>query len=427
MPSPRNPEIGLRQTKRLRAGMDFPNWEGVNREMDPGAIRDSQIQTGINVRIEGNEIVNRGGMTKIHSAAMTGCVYGFIDVPEGATSLLLVAHDDGTPGEARLDRYYSESSPSYNTAMARAATLQPTPTTLAEFVDDTKPRRSLARANGGLYQFGHDADNEPTLFRIILPERTTTLTGTTDFLNQMKLEARLALPEFASWVETSERFSDEILLPVLYIGSTSTGKVYRWDGITFVAETSNLIPKRHIVTKYQEDVYAVCGSNMRKRGENGLWGTNIALGVTKTWCAAEEYQTKLYICGDQKLLSWDGTAIVDLSAALFAVTFATGVIVDARCFGDKIYFLVGTSGITQYVEIVSYDGTTFTDILRLGADGPLIPGCLEAFGNHLWYTYKDNENNVHPTLNWYDGTTFGPATLGPSDDAERVMSDMVAF
>jgi hypothetical protein len=323
---------------------------------------------------------------------MTGCVYGFIDVPEGIISIYLVG--DGVHGDAgaRLDRYYSEGQPLYTTAIPQAVTLQKLPTTMTQYADSSLPRRSLTRYNGGLYQFGEQSTNENTLFQIIFPERTTTLTGDTSFVNQTKLAVTVDIPEFASAVERKERFSEIVLNPVLYVGSVSKGKVYRYDGVALSEETTGLANKRIIVALYQEDVYAACENKLQKRGFDGAWSTSIALTLTKTWNAAAEYLSKFYLVGEDSVLSYDGTTVT----------------------------------VSPVVKIVTYDGSTFTTLITYGGDGPIIPGCFETSGDFLFWTLKDDETPLIPTLYIYDGSAVtGP--YGPDDVGENVQADMVAF
>jgi len=371
-------------------------------------------------------------MEKIHTQALTGCVYGFIDVPEGATGLLLVANSKlgvGPPTQSRLDRYYSEATPQYNTVFASATTLQALPGTATDFATDTLPRRALVRFGGGIYQFGKSA-GETKLYRIVLPERTTTTTGTTSFLNQAKIEIALDLPEFASAVVRDERSSETSVVSVMYVGSLSTGKVYRWDGATFSTETSGLTSKRHIVATYQEDVYAICGDAMRQR-KNNTWTPSISLGTTGfVPNAATEYLSKLYIVGKATVLSYDGASVADLSAAFAAAANETPIsIVDVKPFNGKVYFLFETGSITRRTEIIRYDGSTFTSIGFLGSEGPNNPGCLEPSGDKLWFTAKNKESSPATIRLYYVDLSNGinDTGLGPTDNSETVPADMVAF
>lgn len=74
------PESGIRTPLRLRVGVDFDTFRGVNKEADPGAIGDGQLQEGINIRIRPNgAIVNRGGQAKLNNSPMGDCVAGIFD------------------------------------------------------------------------------------------------------------------------------------------------------------------------------------------------------------------------------------------------------------------------------------------------------------------------------------------------------------
>lgn len=424
-------ELGTRSPFIHRGGISFATWEGVNRQNDPGAIRDTQLYDAINVRINGNELTVRGGQEKIHDVAMDGCVYGFIDVPEGATSLILVANSDISisPPSARLDRYYTEASPMYGEVFAESQNLQGLlDDDSSKWNDSNLPRRSLTRFNGNLYQFGVN-DEGPRLFKIVLPERNAPLTGINSFANQSKLEVAASIPEFSSACTRPEPLPDATIGDVLYVGSVSTGNVYRWDGQTVTVEDSNLPSDRHIMGVFREDVYAASTDSLRARNF-GAWDQSFTTGTTNfVPCAMSDYQNTLFIIGQDTVLSFDGTTVTDVSAAFTAVTTDTPIILaDVKPFNGLLWFLCQVGAISPLINIIKWDGSAFAHVATIGEDGPVWPGCMEPAGDKLFFTLKRPEEGEGPKL-WYIDTSGAvvPQDIGPEDTSEEVMKDMVAF
>jgi hypothetical protein len=149
--------------------------------------------------------------------------------------------------------------------------------------------------------------------------------------------------------------------------------------------------------------------------------------------AAAEYQTVMFASGgtgaSARVFSFDGTTVSNVTATIGAVTSDTiGTVVDVRPFNGFAYFLLQTAGITQVVNIVKYNGSTYSLVATIGGDGPVHPGCLEPAGDKLFFTYRDEENTLAPLLDALDtGDNVLALGVGPADTGEKVMSDMVAF
>jgi hypothetical protein len=76
----RQPELGARETLRMRVGIDIPGIHGIDDERDGGAIADTDLQDGVNVRLLPSGVaVGRGGKSKAHSNAGDGCIVDIID------------------------------------------------------------------------------------------------------------------------------------------------------------------------------------------------------------------------------------------------------------------------------------------------------------------------------------------------------------
>ncbi len=90
------PELGTKSPYRLRLGQQIDRFRGINREADPGAIRDDELQDARNIRLTASgQIVPRGGKAKVNASAMSGCVEGLID-DEDPTIATIFAGVDGS-------------------------------------------------------------------------------------------------------------------------------------------------------------------------------------------------------------------------------------------------------------------------------------------------------------------------------------------
>lgn len=88
----RNPsEQGPKLPVDVLVGVTVPKLRGVNREQDPGAILPVQHQWLENVRLnEDGILVNRGGLAKVNTTAVTLSIRGIWDAsPEGHTEQVL--------------------------------------------------------------------------------------------------------------------------------------------------------------------------------------------------------------------------------------------------------------------------------------------------------------------------------------------------
>lgn len=79
MARPRAQEQGVRTTDSFRGGADVSAWAGIDKQNDPGAIPDNSFQVLINIRNRGAKLVDRPGLTKIHTTALEGVVRGIFD------------------------------------------------------------------------------------------------------------------------------------------------------------------------------------------------------------------------------------------------------------------------------------------------------------------------------------------------------------
>lgn len=68
----------------IRHGISAPFCRGIKRQAGPGEIPLDQFYTIQNARIVGNQIISRGGRTKVNtSAVLTGSIFGIWDDGNG--------------------------------------------------------------------------------------------------------------------------------------------------------------------------------------------------------------------------------------------------------------------------------------------------------------------------------------------------------
>lgn len=80
MPGPSGREKGIRQgTANVRVGVTVDGFTGVNKDVDPGAIEDTQLQEGLNIRIPQKEIKERGGQEKLNDTSLNTCIVTIFD------------------------------------------------------------------------------------------------------------------------------------------------------------------------------------------------------------------------------------------------------------------------------------------------------------------------------------------------------------
>lgn len=376
MAGPKGPEQGIRSPLRRRAGIDFPQWEGVNRQNDPGAIRDTQFQNLINVRLAGNEISSRGGQEAVINTGLDGCVYGMIDIiaQEGFYVQSMSVENAGNLS------IWDPLTQSLTTALDPVLGLfDPTELTAgyigAGNIDDF-PRLGILPLRGHLYITGTDTDTSKTgIFDTSYDAETKTVT----------VSLVQEVSDLCSWTVVNEAGED-----VAYLG-TIDGTVYRWDGISFVEEASALSATRLIMFNYAGDIYAAGTDLLLKRG-NATWTTSFAMpgGITTFRpVAALEFGNVALIAGSDagaaKVLSFNGTTLSTSYAPagdIEATDLATG--------GGKAFFsyLDPSNDIT----IAQFDGSTWSVFDTETSNTDVHPGCLRVVGNTLYFWTRGTDS-----------------------------------
>lgn len=93
MPGPKGQERGLRSPFSLRAGMDIPQFKGMNVQDDPASMGDDQFQMLENIRLGGGAGIRpRPGLSKTNATSLAGCIIGVWDdrVPETGGGYVLL-------------------------------------------------------------------------------------------------------------------------------------------------------------------------------------------------------------------------------------------------------------------------------------------------------------------------------------------------
>jgi len=361
-------ELGIKSPLILRAGITFPGWAGMNRENDPGAIADNQFFYAQNVRIYGNEIVSRGGQEKIHDAAMDGCVLGFFSLPDSTTNLWL---------NGSLYIYNPELDPT--TQLTGVIPLQ-----TVSVASDTVPRFGMAKFDGMLLSF--DAG---VLYQVVIPERSSAT-----FLSQLKAEKIVEVTEFSSYAVREEIRADGDPGPVLYIGSVTTGDVYRWDASSLSVEPTGLPTTRQILVTFLDDIWAIAGDEISKRN-GGVWGSPISLpdaSFVPTGAAA--LGNELVIVG----FNVDGGEIYIFNGSSVTATHepTTGIggsnlVSSVTVWNGSAHYLWSQDVPGGTCEVGFYDGSTFTDTafsFDVGEGGAI--GDLEEVGPKLYVSFTSS-------------------------------------
>lgn len=399
MAGPRDKELGVRSPLKLRAGIDFPTWEGVNRQNDPGAIRDTQFQTAVNVRINGNEVISRGGQTRAFNSGVTGCIYGMIDV------------DNEDVGIFVWDQFGNSLSPTkglflYKPLADDYTNLIESPSPLDMSLD---PIRNVIPFQGKLYIFGQDPVSLVTgIWEVALDETS-------------KWTIAQELPDFNSFAirqEVTTGGANE----AMYIGTKSSNTIYRWDGVTLTTEATGVGSGALIMFTFRGEVYAAAVNTLKSRG-TGSWSTSYSMPVGITSFTPDrgvEYVNQAFLCGrdttggsEQRVLSFDGNT---LTISLSVQNAGGGIFCELAVGGGKAWFAVVTdSGATRQVLLKEYDGS-WTNAIICSEDSSFT-GALLALENDL-YWWASNDCAVVPMGGVSTATSIVMVRLNGYDPAD---------
>jgi hypothetical protein len=364
MPAPKNQELGTKSPFQLRGGINFPNWNGINKQNDQGAIRDTQFRDAINVRIAGNEISARGGQEDAFDSTLDGCVYGMIDV-EGEEGIYYTPVNDGFLYQILGGTQTTLIDP----------TTAPIDLIAGSIYDDTAPRRNLFPLRGEIYVSGLDDDTlTEGFYKLSLQDNgTATLT-----LEQ-------PLEDICSMTIIQEFGED-----VAYVGTTG-GDIYRWDTTSFVLDGTGIGTNRLIMFTYFGNVYAAHSGGVSRRNSSGDWSTSFAYpgGAPAGFfpVAATEFKNVAIIYGNgagpgfsASALSFNGTTIT-----VSETDGTSGA--DVAVWNGNLYVDHLSAADDDTTEIRQFDGSSWTSFVTQEADTTSRVGAMLVIGGDLyWWT-----------------------------------------
>ncbi len=286
---------GTKPFKR-RFGVDnFPRWRGVNKQGPPSGIALNELREGINVRFSGGQIVNRGGQGKLSENTVTGCVFGMMD---NHTQQIYGVKLYITSGTA-LEAYSLEDTPNLQQITESAGALY----------------------NGNMVVFQeqlHYIGGGINLYKIgpveLLPGQSAG--DVAGLLRGIKIASHPTGDQFSFCTVFRPTLVEE---EHIFIGCSTDGVIWRWDGVSLVADSTALgATDWHVLTTYREDLF-VFGLHYAKKRDGGTY-TNISMpGGTTSFRPydAVTYKDVLYIIGTDdigavwtpRILSWDGTTL----------------------------------------------------------------------------------------------------------------------
>jgi hypothetical protein len=423
LPAPKGKEQGIRQRFSARAGIDLPRWRGKNKQDDPGGIGDDEFQELINIRHKGTKLVNRPGLTRIHTTVLDGEVKGVFDP-------ILFGGGGGDP-ELQEVAGVSDCSPvtGYGTSGARLYVLgrdtcSPNDYILYHFAKDQSPKLQK------LHLDPHDGDNHIThnggySIHNDGDSLCVMVGGNTDNVSSMTMR-RLSARHFGTPpvpvvnVTVARDLGDDTLdllsgasdsvafLGKRYFGdSTEWGaatttlilNVWSFDGRNIVLEDTYTATPSHTnppgaygtaLGQYREELLTAVAmersvgavseypDRIRKRTAGGTWSSlSLPAGVddfAASFSRMAVYQDKLYILGHGVMpaahatniggivLSWDGSALAVAQNTISASSDGSSQAL--RCpvvFNGYLYYLHSPAGANTTVYVGRFDGSSWTN------------------------------------------------------------------
>lgn len=96
MPSPKQPERGVRKPHQVRYRVNANPCTGLDLSHDPSTIDDTALRQAVNARVHDGIVLSRGGQAS-EATGMNGCVQGLVDVEGyGSRGVLAGIEDSGT-------------------------------------------------------------------------------------------------------------------------------------------------------------------------------------------------------------------------------------------------------------------------------------------------------------------------------------------
>jgi hypothetical protein len=350
----KQPELGAKSTLSRRLGVEIETFRGVNKEADPSAIRDDELQDGINIRIMPNgSIKNRDGLAKAFTTAMSDCA-------------TLIADDEfDNAGTLYYDTETSGGSFDFRSADKNDVATQPF-TNALQVSQSNESKRWAIVFRGEIIAF---ASNK--LYSMDFVSGTATLRATVGASASPDTTINSAAVVKGTAVDGGDR---------LYLAGDGT--VWYWDGsgheviqdATTLGGSSGSGTNGAFVAYYAGDL-VYCNTDIFRKRNGGSW-TSVALPGTLTeWQPMDlvGYKNKLYIMGADRLgggntqsriLVYDNSSITIGNSPTNAGTGGggpEGVSAGVSAFGYLYYAWLDPIDGNGVRYIGRYDGTTWLD------------------------------------------------------------------
>lgn len=322
-------------------------WRGVVKEGRAAAIGSDRLRDGINVRLQGDEIANRGGQEKVNTTAVDECIVGIWDAQSEETTagkLWLAGGLNTGAINFILSSYHPDNSPAFQSVVGHASATGGIPLFVRE---DT-------------LHFGI----EQNIFQLVpikppIGDDVLEAGGFTHVERFILSDPRSAITD--------------LLTGITYVSghdNSGDGGVFSWDGTTLENDSgAQFGTDRPIMMSYHEDTFAVSTHLLKKRN-GGTWDTiampgSLTAFVPNDWAVFEDV---LYIAGHDntgpsakvtKLLSYDGTTLAVARTPSASSGDGDGVVTVAVAF-DLLYYAWVESN-TNNLFLGTYDGSTWTD------------------------------------------------------------------
>lgn len=412
MAGPKGQELGLRSPFSIRVGITHAELEGVNTQRDPGAIRDVQLQDGINIRLTGGRVVNRGGQSKLHSNDLGDeniCIRGIFDVPfggGGAQAYVFggVQLDPGGPhgghvtigraSRVNTDDPALEYKQDLGTGCASSAAVDvgstvqicaavltdgmrtsSTPGLYVTAPGAVPPKSTAVKFGDRIFTYSNEAGDVYEFTRV---------DGIASYRKLFTCGSRIS-----DVICVQERVvvgTEDAVLNVLYLGGWDSGNLYRYDEVSgLTTDGTGFGATRQILSYYRDKVVIANDATLRIRTAVGTY-TSVAwpVGMVAAFPTdLEVYKDVLYISFKEDsapakvLVAYSGTTtsvVHTIAPPLGGITACYSL----ASFNGYLYFTH-----SQYV-IGRFDNSTWTDTHATGLPNSAwgVKECrLKAFGD----------------------------------------------
>jgi hypothetical protein len=359
----KQPELGIKSPLQRRVGIELDTWRGVNKEADPGAIGDSELQEAINCRITpSGEIVCRGGQERLLDEAFDDCVTMIFDDEWDPVGDLL--YDSAVSGLKKATKNDSVS------------------TIGIPISSGSESGRMFIVFRAELYAF-----NDNVLRSLDIPAAQSTVRLTIG-----------SAADVATHINSATVFEDEMWL------ASSAGTLWRWDGqasdatedVSSLGATSGNTHGAFVIS-YANDIYFASTDLLRRRAGGEWFSIPLPLTLFQPYDLVV-YHNKLYLLGidesgggnrDPVILVYDGESVTVARSLPNAGTGSLGAVEGARAgvsFNGYLYYAwVDPSFGGGKLFIGRYNGTVWDDthkdfFAQLGGDAHEVSRLIKANG-----------------------------------------------